>query len=176
MGLTDTTGVTMQCPDRGGNSGNDNITSSVKDTGGDEENLESQRNVCTSILYMLTKEENIGYWHMNKSDIVHYHQGGCTLTYLMIDPQTGVLSKQTVGQNVEKGDVPQLIVKGGIWKATVLLEKDNEGMIPSTCDWGLIGEAVAPGFDYRDMQFGTEEKLQQFVDIWEDIKPYIKQK
>lgn len=61
--------------------------------------------------------------------------------------------------------VLQLIVPGGVWKATTLLEGD----------WGLLGEAVAPGFDYRDMRFGTEEELRPaFPDLWDQIAPYVK--
>lgn len=67
MGLTDTAGKVMKCPDRSSSS------SSLSE-------LEEERNVCTSIFYMLTKEENIGYWHMNTSDIVHYFHGGMFIT------------------------------------------------------------------------------------------------
>ncbi len=49
-GLTDTAGTLMDT-DRGG-----------------------PRNVLTSIYYMLTKAAPVGYWHMNKSTIVHYFQ------------------------------------------------------------------------------------------------------
>lgn len=42
--------------------------------------------------------------------------------------------------------------------------------------WGLLGEAVAPGFDYRDMRFGAAEEMQKdFPSLWpEQIAPYLK--
>jgi uncharacterized protein len=60
----------------------------------------------------------------------------------------------------------QLIVDGGTWKATVL----------EAGEWGLLGEAVAPGFDYRDMKFGSREELgAQFPHLLKEIEPYLKE-
>ena len=123
--------------------------------------------------YMLTRDRNIGYWHMNLSDIIHYHHGGCTLTYLLLDPSKGKIEKKRLGQNIASGDVLQLVVPGGTWKATVLMSED-EGSEHDSCDWGLLGEAVAPGFDICDMKFGTKENMAEFTEIWEDVAPYIK--
>lgn len=66
----------------------------------------------------------------------------------------------------------QLIVPGGVWKATVL-----EGGEGKDDHWGLLGEAVAPGFDYRDMRFGNAEEMQKaFPHLWPDqIAPYLKE-
>lgn len=43
----------------------------------------------------------------------------------------------------------QLMVPGNTWKACYLLDGE----------YGLISEAVAPGFEYEDMQIGKEEEL-----------------
>ncbi len=42
--------------------------------------------------------------------------------------------------------------------------------------WGLLGEAVAPGFDYTDMRFGEAgEMARDFPHLWPDnIAPYLK--
>ena len=85
---------------------------------------------------------------MNKSDIVHYHQGGSPLTYYTIDGD-GRLEKSILGPDPQKGHQLQLIVKGGLWKATVL----------ESGEFGLLGEAVAPGFDYRDMALAKRDEL-----------------
>ena len=119
----------------------------------------SKRHRLTSIFYMLTDEGRKGSFHMNKSDIVHYFQGGSTLTYYIIHPD-GQLEIVKLGSNLADGDVMQMEVKGGCWKGTYL----PEGA------FGLLGEAVAPGFDYRDMVIAKKETLQeQFPDIFDQI-------
>jgi predicted cupin superfamily sugar epimerase len=122
------------------------------------------RSLITSIYYMLTDDRPISYFHCNQSDIIHYFQAGWALTYLLISPQ-GKLEKIKLGGDVTKGEVLQLIVPGGYWKATVL----ERG------EFGLLGEAVAPGFDYQDSQFATAEYFQsKFPNLWEDVANYIK--
>jgi predicted cupin superfamily sugar epimerase len=48
------------------------------------------------------------------------------------------------------------MVKGGTWKASKVSLNGDYG-------YGLIGEAVAPGFEYSDMQLGkTSDLLEEF--------------
>lgn len=70
----------------------------------------SERNVCTSIYYMLTREAPIGFWHQNKSHIVHYWQSGAALTYLLIDPNKSParIEKHILGPNITGGEVLQV--------------------------------------------------------------------
>jgi predicted cupin superfamily sugar epimerase len=121
------------------------------------------RNMCTSIYYMLTRERPIDHLHKNQSDIIHYFHTGSAITYLIIDPQ-GRLEKVKLGSNLAAGEQLQLLVKGGCWKAAFL----------ETGDYGLIGEAVAPGFDYRDMEIGDENLLTQYPHLAFEIKNYLK--
>ncbi|MCP4161760.1 MAG: cupin domain-containing protein [Deltaproteobacteria bacterium] len=128
----------------------------------DREN--SSRSILTSIYYMLTDDRNIGYFHVNKSDIIHYFHGGSALTYLIIHPN-GKLEKIKLGNDLLNGQVPQLIVRGGCYKATIL--EDGE--------YGLLGEAVAPGFDYIDMKIAKAEELSvKFPELMDEISEYIK--
>lgn len=130
----------------------------------DTDRKKSTRSLLTSIYYMLTDDRNIGYFHVNKSDIVHYFHGGSPLTYLIIHPH-GQLERITLGNDLTKGELPQLVVKGGCYKATIL-EKG---------EYGLLGEAVAPGFDYMDMEIGTLETMgKKFPDLIDEISEYIK--
>lgn len=111
----------------------------------------SERNVLTSIFYMLTDDSPVGRMHRNQSDIVHYFHDGAPLTYHVIDPD-GRLTTHRLGRDIASGEVMQLTVKGGCWKGTLL----EQG------EFGLLGEAVAPGFDFRDMDLGTEALVEQF--------------
>lgn len=121
-----------------------------------------ERNVMTSIFYLLTDDRPTNYFHKNISDIVHYFHTGSALTYMIIHPD-GKFEKIKLGMNINAGEVPQLIVKGGCWKAATLLSGE----------YGLLGEAVAPGFEYRDMQIADASLLEEFPRLKEEIKNYI---
>ncbi len=110
----------------------------------------SDRYLMTSIYYMLTRQSPIGHFHRNKSDIMHYYHLGNPIRYTLIYPD-GKLETIIMGSDVTQGQVLQLIVKGGIWKASELLNGEY--------DYGLISEAVSPGFDFADMTLGEREKL-----------------
>ena len=58
----------------------------------DTNRQDKDRSISTSIFYMLTNDNPIGYFHKNKSDIIHYFHGGSALTYLIIYPN-GELKK-----------------------------------------------------------------------------------
>jgi purine nucleoside permease/predicted cupin superfamily sugar epimerase len=110
-----------------------------------------QRVTMTSIYYLLTAESPIGHFHMNQSDIMHYFHMGDPITYSLIQPD-GQLETIVMGSDPSQGQVMQMMVKGGIWKASQIPTDGQYG-------YGLIGEAVAPGFEYSDMQLGEKEPL-----------------
>lgn len=109
------------------------------------------RNVMTSIYYMLTNESSHQWWANNVSDHVHYHHAGGTLIYNLVLPDGSFVTKR-LGTNIEAGDEPQVIVTGGSFKS-VRLENGAE--------FGIIGEGVAPGFDFRDFKFVTRAELKK---------------
>lgn len=126
-----------------------------------------ERFILTSIFYMLTSQSPIGHFHLNKSDIVHYYHLGDPIRYTMIYPD-GRKEQVIMGSDVSKGELLQLTVKGGVWKASELL--------PGEHGYGLISEAVSPGFDYADMTLGTNELLQaKFPQHWKLMEPLIQQ-
>ena len=104
----------------------------------------------TSIFYLLTSGGPVGHFHMNRSDIVHYFHLGDPIDYFLIHPN-GRLEMLTMGPNPVEGHLLQMTVPGGIWKASRL----QTGPI----GYGLISEAVSPGFDYGDMKLGSQQTL-----------------
>ena len=113
------------------------------------------RVTMTSIYYLLSADSPVGHFHMNQSDIMHYFHTGDPITYYMLKPD-GSLQTTILGPDPTKGHQMQMMVKGGTWKASKIATDAKFG-------YGLIGEAVAPGFDYADMQLGkTAMLLKQF--------------
>ena len=122
----------------------------------------NSRSLLSSIYYMLTDDSPIGHFHRNQSDIIHYWHAGEALRYWLIDPQ-GKLSHSILGPGEEQQ--LQLLVPGGYWKATEL----EQG------EYGLLSEAVSPGFDYDDMQLATVLQMQaDFPALFDQLKRLIK--
>lgn len=111
------------------------------------------RVTMTSIYYLLTAESPIGHFHRNTSDIMHYYHAGDSISYYLIHPD-GQLQTVVLGPDVMAGQTFQFVVKGGVWKASRI---DSQGVY----GYGLIGEAVAPGFEFADMQLGETLDLQR---------------
>ena len=116
------------------------------------------RYTLTSIFYLLTSDSPTGHWHLNRSDIIHYYHLGEPVNYYMIHPD-GRLETAILGPDLAAGQQLQLIVRGGIWKASNL---------PSG-DYGLISEAVAPGFEYADMQLGDRAELLEMFPVHAEL-------
>jgi hypothetical protein len=121
------------------------------------------RYLMTSIYYLLSDESPIGHLHRNRSDILHFFQHGGPIDYCLLHPD-GRLEQLTLGPDLEAGHQLQLCVPGACWKASRL----------QSGDYGLISEAVAPGFDYADMELATEEKLaMQFPQLFDQLWPRL---
>ena len=121
-----------------------------------------ERYTLTSIYYLLTAQSPVGRWHLNRSDIVHYFHLGDALDYYMIHPD-GRLQTATLGPDLAAGDQLQLAVPGGVWKASHL----------PAGEYGLVSEAVSPGFDEADMQLGEcSALLAQFPQHAELIRAF----
>jgi predicted cupin superfamily sugar epimerase len=116
-----------------------------------------ERYLMTSIFYLLTSESPVGHFHRNESDIVHYFQLGDPITYYLLYPD-GHLETVVMGADILRGQQLQLTVPGGVWKASRVATDGEHG-------FGLISEAVAPGFDYADMTLArADELIAQFPD------------
>ncbi|MEM0955530.1 MAG: cupin domain-containing protein [Pseudomonadota bacterium] len=119
---------------------------------------QGERFTLTSIHYLLTADSPVGHWHLNRSDIVHYFHLGAPITYYLIHPD-GRLETVVMGPDPAQGHQLALAVTGGTWKASHL---------PSG-GYGLISEAVAPGFEYEDMTLGTRDSLVEMFPEHADV-------
>ena len=98
------------------------------------------RNTMTAIYYMLSEDNKIDHFHTKYSDGIEFYHMGYPITYHMIYPD-GHYEKVVVGPDIANGQQLQLAVPGGTYKAAEL----TEGA------YGLVSEAVAPGWEKEDM-------------------------
>ncbi len=124
-----------------------------------------QRSCLTSIYYLVTQEDHMSYFAVNKSDLILYYHAGDPMKVIFINAQDEI-EEHTLGIDIAASQTPQLLCPAGLWKA-YKLQGNN---------YTLVSEAVAPGFDYEDMYMPTLEDLisayPQHVDAF---KQYIKQ-
>ncbi|MFN2329350.1 MAG: cupin domain-containing protein [Chromatocurvus sp.] len=113
---------------------------------------QGERLLMSSIFYLLTQQSPVGHFHRNRSDIVHYFQLGDPVTYYLLHPD-GSLQTVVMGGDLLAGQRLQLTVPGGVWKASRLSGGPH--------GYGLISEAVSPGFDYADMSLALRDDLQE---------------
>ena len=68
-----------------------------------------------------------------------------------------------MGPNVDQGEVTQLYIPGGWWKASEVLEEDlkliEEGKRTKEDIGCLVSEVVVPGWTPEQFQFLTEDKV-----------------
>jgi predicted cupin superfamily sugar epimerase len=97
------------------------------------------RNVSTAIYYLLTPD-TFSTIHRVKSDEVFHFYAGDPIEMLQLDAD-GRGRIVTIGNDLAAGQLPQLVVPGGLWQGCRLIPGGN---------WALMGCTVAPGFDYAD--------------------------
>lgn len=124
--------------------------------GKNREDGDDRRNALTSIYWVPTHASPNLLFAKNESDHIHYYQGGCAFKYFLFNPKNGEMKTETLGPDLHKGQKMQIAVPGEIWKCGKLLkDEDCNGY-----EYTLIGEAVAPGFDFHDFAWITENELR----------------
>lgn len=108
------------------------------------------RNFSTSIYFMLTSDTFSAFHKINQDEIWHFYKGS-PITLHMISP-VGNHTMVTIGNNIDRGEVPQFVVPGGHYFGAILTE-------PNT--YALVGCTVSPGFDFADFELS---KPKDFLD------------
>jgi predicted cupin superfamily sugar epimerase len=119
-----------------------------------------ERPLCTSIYYLLDRQQPLGRMHRNRSDILHFFLDGGPIEYLLLDGEGG-LRRVLLGPRHERF----LAVPGGCWKASQLLEGASHA---------LVAEVVTPGFDYADHQFLDAVQLRrEHAQHWSELQRFV---
>jgi predicted cupin superfamily sugar epimerase len=131
---------------------------------------DTRRNALTSIFWIPTIKSSKLLLGINKSDHVHYYQGGKPFEYLVYHPETKVLEKHILGPDLRAGHKLQVIVPGGSWKCGQLVLDFDQ----TPHEYAIIGEGVGPGFDFHDFYVCVEDDLKDLSAIVQDsLRPYL---
>jgi len=108
----------------------------------------SVRSVSTAIYYLLTPKTVSAMHRLPGDEIFHFYFGDpVQMLQLWPDGSTKTL---TLGIDLKAGNVPQLVVPGGVWQGSVLADGGS---------FALLGCTMAPGFDYVDYEAGERAEL-----------------
>lgn len=120
--------------------------------------FEGQRKLYTSIYFLLTSDD-VSHFHRLKSDELWYFHAGSPLRIHVID-ENGEYQELKLGLNLEKGEVPQILVKKNSIFGSSVMDEDT---------FSLVGCMVSPGFEFRDFELFTQDELIQKYPQHEEI-------
>lgn len=112
------------------------------------ENYQGDRNYSTCIYFLLTSEKFSAFHKINQDEIWHFYKGSPLLLHII--SKEGNYSSIKIGNDFEKGEVPQYVVKGGDWFAAEVISNNA---------YTLVGCTVAPGFDFADFVLPERKEL-----------------
>lgn len=128
------------------------------------ERYNDERNFSTAIYFLLEKND-VSMFHILKSDEIWHFYKGTSLTIYVIDKK-GKLEKIFVGDNPERGEVLQAVIKKGNWFAAKINNPDS---------FTLIGCTVSPGFNFNDFELAKRNNLLKlFPNHLDIIKMFTK--
>lgn len=121
------------------------------------------KSLASSIFYLLSENQPIGHFHKNQSDILHFYHGYGLIRYYLITAQ-GELSVVDMGCDITQGQQLQLVVPGGTWKASELIQGE----------FGLISEVVVPEFRFEDMVLAGSDEWVSWEKKYPELVRFIK--
>ncbi|GAA3626685.1 cupin domain-containing protein [Flavivirga jejuensis] len=117
-----------------------------------EENLgegfTGQRNYATSIYFLLTSDSFSAFHRIRQDEIWHFYKGAPIKLHIISD--AGIYSNTIIGNDIEKGQNPQFVVKAKDWFAAEVIDENA---------YALVGCTVSPGFDFSDFELPKRDIL-----------------
>lgn len=112
------------------------------------DHINEKRNYCTGIYFLLTSDSFSAFHRINQDEMWHFYKGSPLKLHII--SEKGNYSNVIVGNNLEKGEVPQFTVNARDWFASEVVDNG---------DYTLVGCTVSPGFDFRDFELANRETL-----------------
>lgn len=116
------------------------------------------RNFSTSILFLLSYPDFSCLHSIQTDETWHFYQGD-PLKIVSFN-KDGIVEEAILGNRLEKGEIPQLVIPHGRWFGAALAAKRG---------YALVGCTVSPGFDFEDINFGKRDKLLKQFPHLDDI-------
>ena len=106
-----------------------------------------ERNYSTCIYFLFTSDTFSAFHRIKQDEIWHYYKGAPIKLHII--SAEGDYSNIIIGNNLEKGELPQYVVNAKDWFAAEVIEDG----------YSLLGCTVAPGFDFKDFELAERVSL-----------------
>ena len=107
-----------------------------------------ERAASTAIYFLLSGDDFSALHRLRSDELWHFYDGGPIVVHV-IDAD-GQRSDILLGNDPERGESPQAVVKAGSWFGSKLQIADS---------FALVGCTVAPGFDFADLELADRAEL-----------------
>lgn len=107
-----------------------------------------ERNAGSAIYYLLTGG-TVSILHRLRMDEVYHFYLGDPVELLLLHPN-GTGERRVIGSDLTEGMQPQVVVPGGVWQGSRVMEGGS---------FALMGTTLAPGFDPADFEAGDRASL-----------------
>jgi len=120
--------------------------------------IDSDRNFCTSIYFLLTSKNYSAFHRIKQDEIWHFYEG--SPLYVHVIDKKGNYTRHEIGLDLDAGQTPQLVVPAGCWFGSSVKEEDS---------YSFVGCTVAPGFDFQDFELAKRSTLTKEYPAHKDI-------
>lgn len=104
---------------------------------------------ASTAIYFLLRDAEVSHLHRLKSDEVWHFYAGDPLVVHVLTPE-GERIDRVLGNDLAAGQSPQFVVPQGAWFGAAM--RDDRG-------FALVGNTVAPGFDFDDFELADRASL-----------------
>jgi predicted cupin superfamily sugar epimerase len=99
----------------------------------------------STAIYFLLQRGEVSRWHrIDAAEVWHWYRGAAL--ELWIAEETGKIVRRVLGNRIEKGERPQIVVPAGAWQSAKSLGA-----------FTLAGCTVAPGFEFSGFEMAGED-------------------
>lgn len=112
------------------------------------ETEKGRRNFYSSIYFLLTSNTYSAIHRLKSDEIWHHYRGDAVEMLLLFTDGTHKIT--TLGNEIEKGQHPQILVPAGVYQGARIVEGG---------EYALMGTTVSPGFDPDDFELADAKLL-----------------
>jgi hypothetical protein len=120
--------------------------------------FQGDRNASTHIYFLLAESQFSAFHRIAADELWHFYYGDTLLVYEI--GHNGRLVIHRLGNNPEKGESFQTVIKAGSWFASAPAEGS---------EYALVGCTVAPGFDFADFELADRAALSAQYPEYEEV-------
>lgn len=110
--------------------------------------FQGPRAAATHIYFLLARGQFSAFHRIASDEIWHFYYGDPLTIYEL--GHNGRLTEHRLGQNPDKGETFQTVVRAGSWFASAPAPDSQ---------YALVGCTVAPGFDFAEFELAKRETL-----------------